>query len=498
VTTPEQHRVGSNIGPAGDIPRYSFRDGGSAHLPAFLARFLRPSDRVAFLSPGGAEILIERVSQQSRPLRLLAATIGHAGQPKECSTGAGFFVRTDLPNCSSGPTSLFVASDALRRYFYLLDGEKRETLYDLLDASELATSADLRMAWRFCNLELSAKSENARQRAQAERAFNILAHPDLRNCYDALRRSDDAPPLFPYGGFGSILVEGQLSDDRTAFFGHRVLAYKPEMTSRRVSFLLRNCEFFADRITCRDTRCKLEVWLDSNLLPSVSWDLTWNHWKYWLKTRIEVDATFVHAGKYSLKNGEWIFGTWHTALPSRLRVTIPDSLTADVERAKAIHTLLGENADVVRRVRAKVEKEPIEHTVIQDWFDRLCISPHLKPQHVTWRPDYEPYYFEQLRKQSRTWFLFRDEYLFVWPHVLISEVPQPGHATYVFAKPDTLNGFMDLYSRTNREGVRHNRNNVASELRFVGRVARGRRKKRWFTEVLKQAGENADYVDAFE
>ena len=159
---------------------------------------------------------------------------------------------------------------------------------------------------------------------------------------------------------------------------------------------------------------------------------------------------------------------------------------------------IGEHADVVRGVRAEVDKQPVEHVVIQDWFDRLCTSPHLKPQHVTWRPDYEPYYFEQLRKRSRTWFLFRDEYLFVWTHVLISEMPQPGHATYVFAKPDNLDGFMSLYSRTNRDGVRDNRNNVASELGFIGRVVRGRRKKRWFTDVLKQAGEKADYVEAFE
>jgi len=60
---------------------------------------------------------------------------------------------------------------------------------------------------------------------------------------------------------------------------------------------------------------------------------------------------------------------------------------------------------------------------------------------VTWRPDYEPYYFEQLRKRSRTWFLFRDEYLFVWRKVLIAEIPEPGHATYLFAKPENLDDF---------------------------------------------------------
>lgn len=105
---------------------------------------------------------------------------------------------------------------------------------------------------------------------------------------------------------------------------------------------------------------------------------------------------------------------------------------------EAIHTLLGEHADLVARVRAEVAKEPIEHTVIQRWLDQLAVSPHLKPQHITWMPDYDAYYFEQMRRRSRTWFLFRCEYLFLWANVLIAEVPQQGRATYLFAPPGNL------------------------------------------------------------
>jgi hypothetical protein len=476
-----------------------FGGGTDADLPPFLVRFLRPGDRLVFLAEGPAEILIERGANRSRPIQLLYATIGYAGLPKEREGGSGFFVRADLPNCSAGPKALFLSGEDIRRYFYLLDGDaNRQSLYDLLQVSDSASLADLRLAWRVRSLELGATPTHGVERAKLERAFNILAHPDLRNCYDALRRDKDAPPLFPYGGFGSILVEGQLSDDGEAFFGHRILAYKPEMSLRRVSLLLRSCEFFADRVICRDPRRKLEVWLDANLLPGVQWDLTWNHWKHWLTTRLEVHATFVYAGKYRLVKGEWILRTWHAALPSRLRVTVPNCLAADVERAKAIHKLLGEHANVVEKVRAEVEKQPVEHVVVQDWFDRLGVSTHLKPQHVTWRPDYEPYYFEQLRKRSRTWFLFRDEYLFVWRNVLLSEVPQPGHATYVFAKPDNIAALMNQYSRATRDDVRHNRSDVATALGFVGRVVRGRRKKRWLADLLRHAGEKADYVEAFE
>jgi hypothetical protein len=117
---------------------------------------------------------------------------------------------------------------------------------------------------------------------------------------------------------------------------------------------------------------------------------------------------------------------------------------------------------------------------------------------VTWGPGYEPYYFEQLRRRSATWFLFRDEYLFVWPNVLIAEIPQSGHATYVFAKPEDVRAFMRRYCSATRQEIRRNRDNVASELGFVGRIVRGRKKKRWLNDVLKLAGEKADYVEVFE
>jgi hypothetical protein len=152
----------------------------------------------------------------------------------------------------------------------------------------------------------------------------------------------------------------------------------------------------------------------------------------------------------------------YTALPSRLRVTLPEGIASDVDQARATHALVGEHANAVEKIRAEVEKQPIEYLQIQDWLDRLGVSTHLKPQHVTWQPDYDLYYFEQLRQRSRTWFLFGREYLFVWPHVLISEVPQLGHATYVFVKPSEIEAFMRDYSRATRDDIRHNRYNVTS------------------------------------
>jgi hypothetical protein len=58
--------------------------------------------------------------------------------------------------------------------------------------------------------------------------------------------------------------------------------------------------------------------------------------------------------------------------------------------------------------------------------------------------------------------------------------------------------YMRRYFRTTREDIRHNRDNVATELAFVGRVVRGRKKKRWLNDLLKLAGEKADYVEVCE
>jgi len=157
-----------------------------------------------------------------------------------------------------------------------------------------------------------------------------------------------------------------------------LIAFWPIDRPKRTSLLFRQCEFFADHIVCQDTRRKLEVWLDGNLLPGLNWDLIWNHWKHWLKSRIQVDATFIHTTKHRFSKRRWIPFNWHVALPSRLRVTISTDISEDIQHARTIHALLGEHTDLIERIRAKVEKQPINHLQVRDWLDRLGASAHLK------------------------------------------------------------------------------------------------------------------------
>jgi hypothetical protein len=243
-------------------PQCRFEDGTTAEAPGILARFLQRRDQLRFLG-ARTEILIQHPTGRRRQ-QLLHATIGYVGLPNPGKNGEAF-VRAELPDCKEGPRALFLSEGALRRYFYLLDGDEPQSLYRLLRVPDTATLDQLRFAWRMRSLELQVSDSKARDLPYVERAFNVLAHADLRNCYDALCKNENAAPLFPYGGLGSILADGHLSDDEDAFFADRILAYKPEMTSRKVTLLLRRCEFFADRVVCRDPRRKLEVWLDSRM-----------------------------------------------------------------------------------------------------------------------------------------------------------------------------------------------------------------------------------------
>lgn len=94
--------------------------------------------------------------------------------------------------------------------------------------------------------------------------------------------------------------------------------------------------------------------------------------------------------------------------------------------------------------------------------------------------------------RSRTWFLFRDEYLFVWENILIAEIPALGHATYVFASPVNMTAFLERYAAHGRDQIRRNTGKRATALGFVGRVVRGKRRARWLEDVLKLAGEEAN------
>jgi len=75
---------------------------------------------------------------------------------------------------------------------------------------------------------------------------------------------------------------------------------------------------------------------------------------------------------------------------------------------------------------------------------------------------------------------------------VVVEVPQAGHATYVFSKPPDVKSWVWQYANTTRRDVRLNCNNIAEVLGFVGRIVHGKNKSEWLRELCIRTGEALD------
>src|SRR6516162_11218396 len=114
------------------------------------------------------------------------------------------------------------------------------------------------------------------------------------------------------------------------------------------------------------------------------------------------------------------------------------------------------------------------------------------------RPDYDPFFYHQLSRRARRIYLFRDEYIFDVEKAVVVETPQLGHATYVFAKPRSMDSFLSLYTKIAKVDIRRNLNNVAEHLGFLGRVIHGTNPRAWLKEVRQRMGEGIDFAATAE
>jgi hypothetical protein len=78
----------------------------------------------------------------------------------------------------------------------------------------------------------------------------------------------------------------------------------------------------------------------------------------------------------------------------------------------------------------------------------------------------------------------------------VVEVPEVGHATYVFVKPNEIDHFVRVYAKTTKDDIRKNRDAIAERLRFLGRVMHGTNPRTWLRELKERIGEPASHTDA--
>ncbi|MGA9058519.1 MAG: hypothetical protein WB763_18625 [Terriglobia bacterium] len=497
------HRAASEIKREGEKTVCHFNGGGSVFLSNFLGALIRPGDEMDFPLPSysagtGTEIYIRRPSSSLRNRDFYQAPISYAAQPK-ADKREQVYVRAGVSKGQLGISSIHLPCEVVRDYFYVATRrqpwERQTSLYDVLRITPTASPAELRVAFKLRQLELRAAGASNRDSATLERAFNVLAQPELRACYDSLLKDPSAPALFPYGGFGSILVVGDRSRDGLTFFAMGILFFLPEHRERRIRAPLRSFDFHNDRAVYLDVRRKLEVILDQSALP-MAWDATWNQWRHLLGAKVELQGTFVETGKYRHRRGEWHLVKWETALPSRIQVKLPADIATQIETARRSYHRFGEFSEALEQIRTRIEHEPLEREQLRSLCWDLGIPGDFDVAQISWKPDYDPFFYQQLCRRARQLYLFRDEYILDLPRVIVVETPQLGHATYLFSKPQNIEAFLAAYVATTKEAIRQNRANVAERLGFLGRVVHGPNPRIWLRTLTARLGEAADHAEA--
>jgi hypothetical protein len=475
-----------------------FNDGGGILLSNFRGALIRPGDQINFRlandSVGaGTEIYVRKTSSSAQSRDLYQAPISYAAQPK-ADKRERLYVRAEVLTGRLGISFIQMPCEVVRDHFYVAarrqPWERQTSLYDVLRISPSASPTELRVAFKLRQLELRAAGASNRDSATFERAFNILAQPELRACYDSLLKDPSASTLFPYGGFGSILVAGDRSRDGQTFFATQILSFQPEHRERRFRAPLRNFDFYDDRAVYRDVRRKLKVILDQAAMPII-WDATWNRWGYLLGAKVELQGTFVQTGKYRNRNGQWNLVKWETALPSRIHVKVPANIAEQIETARTNYHRFGEFSDALGQIRARVESEPLEREQLRRLCWDLGMPGDFDVAQINWRPDFNPFFYQQLSRRARQIYLFRGEYIFDLPGGIAVETPQLGHATYLFSKSSNMEAFLAVYIKSSKEDIRRNRGNIAEKLGFLGRTIHDSNPCSWLKNLESFLAEEA-------
>ncbi len=470
-------------------------------LPLLLANRIAVGDEITYPIPAedgvGMEVFVKKVSSAGTGACIYLASIEHATQPKLDKRDQSF-VSAQVRSGSMGISSVFLPSEVVREYFYGVGDSKNGSvsagLYQTLRIGASASPAEIRVAFKLRSLELRTIGAARAEYVKLERAFNILGHPDLRAHHDSLLVKPEIPAAFPYGGVGSLLVAGDRSRNGETFFARRLLVFVPEQTHRRFHLSLRNCEFYGDKALCRDVRRMLQFWMDPTLLH-VAWDPSWNRWKHLLSSKIEIDGAFVRSSRYRKRSGAWELVDCETGLPSRLSVKLPADFRQDIERARTIYCRFGQYSRALDKIRLCLEHKAIERNDLERMCSELGIPGDVDVAQISWRPDYDQFFYCQLSRLAHRIYLFRGEYIVDLQKAVVVETPQLGHATYIFAKPRSMERFLALYTRITKEDIRRNRDNVGERLGFLGRVVHGTNPRAWLKELRQRVGERIDYAD---
>jgi hypothetical protein len=483
----------TNVRPEESKLLCTLADGRHLTLSRLLGSNLRVGDEVSATGVAEStakepEIYIHKPSV--RKTDVYQTKISYAALPSTDKRG-DLFVRIEVVESQLGIRAIHIPCTVIRDYFFAANRNstwsRQPSFYYLLHLPPDVTFKELRLGYRIRRMELMKENASKTELATIERAYNMLADPDLRAVYNELRNDPTTAVPFPYSGFGSLIVRGE-RDPGGVFFANRILAFLPERRQRKVPVPLRKLDYFDDYAILRDRNRRLEVLIDHQLLP-LRWDPTWSQWRQHISATVEISAEFIHTGRYRKRRGEWKLIEWDIALPSRTELELPEGVEKDILEARRTHTRFGRYWREIDILRKHVEYIPTERKELSYHCTQQGLPGDFDVAQLTWRPDYDAYYYDQLNQRARTMFVFRDEYIFDLERSVVVEMPKAGHATYVFAKPGDVGEWVWDYAKTTRHDIRLNRDNVAESLGFRGRVVHGKSKTEWLRDLQMKIGE---------
>ena len=178
----------------------------------------------------------------------------------------------------------------------------------------------------------------------------------------------------------------------------------------------------------------------------------------------------------------------------------PNTICVFVPLGEARHThhRFGQFAEALDQIRARIEAAPAERADLQKLCAALGIPGDFEVALITWKPDYDAFYYRQLCSRSSRLYLFRSEYIFDLEQAVIVETSQLGHATYLFSRPTSISDFLAIYRNVTKDDIRHNRSNVGERLGFLGRLIHGHNPRAWMKELKACLGEPVDYAEVLD
>ncbi|MGH9581431.1 MAG: hypothetical protein ACRD4O_00655 [Bryobacteraceae bacterium] len=175
--------------------------------------------------------------------------------------------------------------------------------------------------------------------------------------------------------------------------------------------------------------------------------------------------------------------TWAQPFPNTLSVQNAASVAPRFEAARMFWEHFHPHADTVALLRARIEQEPLESGAAAQWCVSRGVRPPVEARWINWEPDYEESFYRELALRANAVYLFRNEYLFAFDRTVISEIPQAGHASYIFHPNTSLEVFLRQYARTTRRAIRSDAPTARKKLGYSGRIAHLKDLSLWIPKI---------------